>query len=166
MEATPQRGLFARQPLSVFGKITLWTSVVRFLGGVAGLIPFILAATISSEILTITLCSLAVIVLLMAKLRWAPLVTIVLEVYIIYVTFTTPETLYNLSHPYAPSDGIALFITSVVAFTFSLLVLGGSIGATIENYRPTSRWLPAIFVSMIAGMIIGALFIGFIAQRA
>ncbi|MDQ2902653.1 MAG: hypothetical protein M3Y81_03765 [Chloroflexota bacterium] len=163
-EAAPRTGRRARQPLSIFGRITFWTSIVRVLGGVGALVPFMILGGLPLDILMITVSSLIIVVLMFTRFRWAPLVSIPLAALVLYLTFSEPFALFDLANPYGPNGGFGLFIAGVVAFALSLLALGGSIGATLENYRlvPRSRWLPAAFASLIVGLIIGATFIGFI----
>ena len=170
---TTRTGSPARQPLSILGKITLWISVVRFMGGLAALIPFLMAGGLSSaemSIYLITASSLAIVVLMATRLRWAPLVSVLPALIVFYVTFTQPFALFDLANPKGPNGGFITFVVGVLAFGFSILVVVSSIGAAIENYRPGSRSvmrrLPSVAVSLVAGMIIGAIFVGAFASPA
>ena len=57
----------------------------------------------------------------------------------------------------------------VFAIALALLAFGGSLGAAVQNYRKASRqaprWVP-VALSLVVGMVIGAIFIGAIAQES
>ena len=168
-----QAGVFARQRPSALGRITFWVSVIRVLGGMGALIPFIIASgglsTAQMSIYLITGSSLAIVILMATRMRWAPLVSILPALVVSYVTFTQPFALFDLANPKGPNGGFITFVVGVVAFAFSLLVVISSIGATIENYgrnRQALRWLPSTALSLVAGLLISAIFIGALAQPA
>lgn len=170
VEAT-QTGLFARQPLSVLGKIAFWAFLVGVLGGIGGNIAITLGSgSLSRDLLTSTVIGLACVITLATRLRWAPLVTTLLGGYLLYLVSIQPYVIESLVHPKTdPNGGFGHFVGVVFAIALGLLAFGGSLGATAENYRNTSRraprWLPAA-LGVVVGMVIGALFIGAIAQES
>ncbi len=162
---------FARRKFSAFERVAFWVSFLRMLGGMGGIVALTVSqGAPSRDIVTTAIVSLAIVVILATKVRWAPIVTSFLSGYLLLLTFTQPFALEDLGNPKGP-DGFVLFCTAVLAFAFSLLVFGGSLGASIQNYRyrpenrRTPRWL-ATALGVVAGMIIGALFIGAMAQPA
>lgn len=170
VEAT-QTGLFARQPLSVLGKIAFWAFLVSVLGGIAGNIAIASGSgSLSRDLLTSTVIGLVCVIILATRFRWAPLVTTLLGGYLLYLVSVQPYVIESLVHPKTdPNGGFGHFVGVVIAIALGLLAFGGSLGATVENFRNTSRpaprWLP-VALGVVAGMVIGALFIGAIAQES
>ena len=167
VEAT-QTHLFTRQPLSVFGKIAFWASVVGGLGSLGGTIALTIASgSPSRDIVITTVCWLAIAVILATRFRWAPLVSTLLGGYNLYLICTQPYVIESLANPKGPNGGFAHFAGDVLVVACAILAFGGSIGAAVQNYRQGSRqaprWLPSA-LSLVAGMVIGALLIGAIAQ--
>lgn len=163
-------GIFARQRLSVLEKTALVTSAIRFLAALSALLAFVTAkATPSSDIPIVAAVSLAIVVLLATGFRWAPVVSIPLAAYVLYDTFTQPFVLFDLANPKGPNggQGFALFIAAVLALATTIIVLGCCIGASVQNYRQGSRRAPRWYIpgmALVAGLIIGALFIGAMAE--
>ncbi len=170
VEAT-QTGLFARQPLSVLGKIAFWAFLVGVLGGIGGNIAItITSGSLSRDLLISTVIGLASVIILATRFRWAPLVTTLLGGYLLYLVSIQPYVIESLVHPKTdPNGGFGHFVGAVFAIALGLLAFGGSLGAAVQNYRNTSRraprWLPAA-LGLVVGMVIGAIFIGAIAQES
>ncbi len=169
MEVTPKQAP-ARRRLSAPGRVACWASVVGFLGSLAGAIAITIGTGAPSrDIVITTACWLVVLVLLATKLRWATLVATLVAAYNLYIIYVEPFAIESLANPKGPNGGYGHFIGDVVALAAAILALGGCLGATIQNYRGGSqqapRWLP-VFLSLVAGLIIGALFIGALAQPA
>ncbi len=159
-----QTRLFARQPLSVFGKIAFWAFLVGALGGVGGTITLTITnGSPSQDIVITTVCTLAGAVILATGFRWAPLASTLLGAYNLYMVCTQPYVVESVANPKGPNGGFAHFAGDVLVLASAILAFGGSIGAAVHNYRQAPRWLPSA-LSLVAGMIIGALFIGAIAQ--
>ncbi len=163
-----QTHLFARQPLSVFAKIAFWAFLVGALGGLGGTITLTITnGSPSRDIVITTVCTLAGAVILATGFRWAPLVSTLLGGYNIYLIYTQPYVVESLVNPKGPNGGFAHFAGDVLVLACAILAFGGSIWAAVQNYRKTNRqaprWLPSA-LSLVAGMIIGALFIGAISQ--
>ncbi len=142
VEAT-QTGLFARQPLSVLGKIAFWALLVSVLGGIAGNIAIASGSgSVSRDLLTSTVIALVGVIILATRFRWAPLVTTLLGGYLLYLVSIQPYVIESLVHPKTdPNGGFGHF------------------------GRQAPRWLPAA-LGLVVGMVIGAIFIGAIAQES
>ena len=170
VEAT-QTHLFTRQPPSVLGRIALWAFLVGALGGIGGNIAITLGSGSPSRDLLITsVIGLASAVILATRFRWAPLVSTLLGGYNLYLAFIQPYVIESLVHPKTdPNGGFGHFVGVVFAIALALLAFGGSLGAAVQNYRKASRqaprWVP-VALSLVVGMVIGAIFIGAIAQES
>jgi plastocyanin len=158
-----QTHLFARQPLSAFGKL----AVAALLGAAAS--SGILAITIGypdNVALLISTVSLLVCAGLAASgFRWIPvLITLVSGVFL-YQIATQPFVTYHLTNP--KEGGFLPFVLDVLIIAFVLVTFGASIGAAVQNYRQSERqaprWLPSALTG-VAGIVIGAILIAAIAQ--
>lgn len=163
-------GLFSRVPASVPGRIAFRASLITFLIGLAGVTALTIGAGAPSAGSVIaTSLSLAITVILATRFRWAPVVAIVLGGYLLYKTFTEPYVVESLANPKGPNGGYGHFVGDVVVIALTLLVMGGSVGSALVNYRrasqQTQRWV-APGLSAVGGMMIGALVIGALAQPA
>jgi plastocyanin len=161
-----QVGWFSRPRRSPFGRVAFVVSIVRTLGGIGGLVPFLMSGSMSPDVLTLAICSLATMILLATRYRWATLVATPLAAYITYITLKQPFALFDLANPYGPNGGFPFFVLGVVAFALSILMLGSLIGASLEilNQRPSPRWVFAALMSLVAGLMIGSIFIGAISS--
>src|SRR5947209_19905103 len=88
----------------------------------------------------------------------------------LYLVFTEPYVIESLVHPKTdPQGGFGHFVMVVIITAVAFIAFGASIGAAVQNYRQGSRqalrWLPSA-LSLVAGMVIGAIFIGAIAQES
>jgi plastocyanin len=170
VEAT-QTHLFSRQPPSVLGRIAFWAFLVGGLGGLGGAIALtIFSGSPSQDIVITTVVGLASAGILATRFRWAPLVTTLLGGYNLYLVFTEPYVVESLVHPKTdPQGGFGHFVGVVIISAVAIIAFGGSIGAAVQNYRQGSRqaprWLPSA-LSLVAGLVIGAIFIGAIAQES
>jgi plastocyanin len=169
IEAT-QTHPFSRQPPSVLGRIAFWAFLVGGLGGLAGAIALTIASgSTSRDLVVTTVVGLASAGILATRFRWAPLVSTLLGGYNLYLIFTQPYVIESLIHPKTdPQGGFGHFVGVVIIIAIAIIAFGGSIGAAVQNYRQgsrqTPRWLP-VALSLVAGMVIGAIFIGAIAQE-
>ncbi|HLI71563.1 MAG TPA: hypothetical protein VKV19_17540 [Ktedonobacteraceae bacterium] len=168
-EKKTQTRLFSHRRLSSLGKIAFWASAVRFVAGVAGFILLTVQDSQSQDVGIAALCSLAIVLLLASKYRWAAPVSALLGAYLAYDTYTQPYVLASLADPYGSSGGFIKFIWVVIAMAISILVLAGSLGETVQRYRPETgqaqRLLP-IGLSLVAGMMIGAIFVASFSRPA
>jgi plastocyanin len=153
--------LFARQPLSTFGKL----AVVALIG--AAVASGILAVVVGLPLaLLITTASLLVCAGLAATgFRWMPILMTLVSGVFLYQISQQPFVTYHLTNP--KTGGFLPFVLDVLITAFMVVVFGASIGATVQNYRKASRqapaWLPAALTG-VAGMVVGAILIAAIAQ--
>jgi hypothetical protein len=169
IEAT-QTHLFSRQPPSVLGRIAFWAFLVGGLGGLAGTIALTIASGFPSRDLVVTtVVGLASAGILATRFRWAPLVSTLLGGYNLYLIFTQPYVIESMIHPKTdPQGGFGHFVGVVIIIAIAIIAFGCSIGAAVQNYRQGSRQTPRwllVALSLVAGMVIGAIFIGAIAQE-
>lgn len=157
-------GVFARLPFSALEKVAFWASVVLTLGGLGGVITLtITSGGPSRDSVTGLVCALAMVILLATRMRWAPIVTSAISVFSLYLVATEPYAVASLANPKGSDGGLGKFIGVVIALGCTLLVLGCSIGAAIQNYRQGSRRAPRFLpagTTLVAGLVIGAVFIG------
>lgn len=135
-----QTHLFARQPLSVPGKIAFWASIVGGIISLGGNVTLVmLTGSPSLDSVIGLLCWLTCIVILATRLRWAPVVSTLLAVCILYLLFTLPYVTESLLHPNGPNGGFAHFAGDVLALVCAILVLGGSLVTGVQNYQEANR---------------------------
>jgi hypothetical protein len=152
-----QKHLFSRQPLSIFGNITvtcLLIGTVLLTGiklgvGRGGGPPF-----------PITLSMLLGAVIIVSGIRWTPLIGTVLFIVYLIAYYEQPFVAYHLMHP---KEEFGFFALMLVLVVLPMLGLVASITACVQNYSPGERATPRWFTSLcmgFAGVIIGALLIG------
>src|SRR5256714_15527788 len=105
-------GLFARQPLSVLGKIAFWAFLVSVLGGIAGNIAIASGSgSVSTDLLTSTVIGLVGVIFLATRFRWAPVVSTLLGAYLLYLVSIQPYVIESLMHPKTdPNGGFGHFV--------------------------------------------------------
>jgi hypothetical protein len=165
--ASSPLSLLTRQPPAALTRIAFWAFLVAGLGGIAGAIAITIGSGAPSrDIVTTTLLALASAGILATRLRWAPIVSSVLGAYNLFLVFTEPYAVESLAIPKGPNGGYGHFVGVVFASALAIVALGASIAAAVRTYRGSDprapRWLPAA-ASVVAGMVIGALFIGAVA---
>ena len=133
-----QTHLFARQPLSAFGKL----AVAALLGAAAS--SGILAITIGypdNTALLISTVSLMVCAGLAASgFRWIPLLITLVSGVFLYQIATQPFVTYHLTNP--KTGGFLPFVLDVLIIAFVVVMLGASIGAAVQNYGKGERQAP------------------------
>lgn len=163
----PQARLLARQLFSVFGKL----SVAALLGaaGTSGLLAITIGFPANTALLIVTVSLLGGAGLAAIRFRWMPLLITLLSSFFLYQLLRAPFVLYHLTNP--KGNGFFFFAMDVLLIAFTLITLGASIGAAIQNYHQggqpaLSFWPTALtgLIAGIAGMLIGALLIAAIAQ--
>ncbi|MDQ2715874.1 MAG: hypothetical protein M3Z08_13270 [Chloroflexota bacterium] len=166
-----QTHIFSRQQPSVLGRIAFWAFLVGGIGSLGGAIAItITSGAPSRDIVITTAVELVSAAILATRFRWAPLLSSLLGAYLLYLIFTEAYVLQSLVQPKTdPQGGYGHFVGVVIIIACALIAFGASIGAAVQNYRQGGRqaphWLsPALGV--VAGMIIGALLIGAVAQPA
>ncbi len=162
--------LFVRQPLSTLSKIAVWAFLVpAFICGAIAVVLTLANGAPSRDIVIMTACLLAGGIFVATGLRWMPLLGSLLGGYLLYLVFTEPFVVESLANPKGPNGGYGHFVGDIIVCACTLVAFGASLGATVENYRHAShqapRWLPAALTT-VAGMVVGALYIGAISQPA
>jgi plastocyanin len=160
---TPQTHLFARQPLSAFGKL----SVAALLGAAvtSGLLAITIGSPANTALLIVTASLLAGAGLAALRFRWMPLLITLLSGLFLYQLLRAPFVLYHLTNP--KGNGFFFFVMDVLLIAFTLITVGASIGAAIQNYHQGERQAssfrspaPTGLIAGVAGMLIGAILIG------
>jgi len=155
--------MFARQPLSTFGKL----AVAALLGAVAasGILAIAIGSPGNIALLIITASLLVCAGLAASGLRWMPVLIALVSGVFLYQISQQPFVTYHLTNPKA--GGFLPFVLEVLITACMVVTFGASIGAAVQNYRKASRraplWLPAALTG-VAGMVIGAILIAAIAQ--
>jgi len=162
---TQRTHLFARQPLSAFGRL----AVVALLGAAAasGILAIAIGSPGNLALLIITVSLLVCTGLAATGFRWMPvLITLVSGVFL-YQVSQQPFVTYHLTNP--KTGGFLPFVLDVLITACMVVTFGASIGAAMQNYRQgerqAPRWLPSALTG-VAGMVIGAILIAAIAQPA
>lgn len=163
-------GPFAHYPLSAFGKL----AIIAFLGGGLTLIIFGLSMGFANGI-SVIIPGVGLLVfagLAATGFRWMPILLAVLSLVFLSQVVTVPYIAYNWSHP---KHGFFNFTMDTLAVAFVLLALGANIGAATVNYRRNRQPLQVTgfrrpvftgLVTLVAGLFLGALLIGAMAQTA
>lgn len=163
----PQARLFAQQPRSAFGKL----SVAALVGaaGTSGLLAIVIGFPANTALVIVTVSLLGGAALAALRFRWMPLLITLLCTLFLYQLLRAPFVLYHLTNP--KGNGFLLFIMDSLLIACTALTLGASIGAAVHNYRQRERQVPGLLptvmtglVAGVAGMFIGAILIAAIAQ--
>lgn len=127
----PQARLFARRPFFAFGKL----SVASLLA--ASVISGILAITIgypaNTALLIVTGGLLAGAGLATIRFRWRLSLITLLSGLFLYQLLRAPFVLYHLTNP--KGNGFFFFLMDVLIIAFTIITLGASIGAVVQNYH-------------------------------
>ncbi len=164
METTNIRQ-FSRQPLSAFGKLT----IAALLGGAvsSGILALAIGYPDNLALLIVTACLLLAAGLVVTRLRWMPLLVVLLSSIFLYQISNQPFVIYHLTNP--KGGGFFPFVLDILIIAFVLVTFGASIGATVQNYRhgerKAPRWLSSALTG-VAGIVIGAIFIAAIGQTS
>lgn len=163
-----QAGRFSRQPLSVLAKVALGAFALgTLLNGLVVLILTIALGAPSRDSVTSAIGMLAATILIASGIFWLQAAAAVLGGYLTYALFTEPFVVESLATPKGPNGGYGHFVGDVIACACVLVAFGASVAAVVQRYRRSSngmpRWLPSA-LGVVAGMVIGALFIGALAQ--
>ncbi|MBA2396488.1 MAG: hypothetical protein H0V70_27500 [Ktedonobacteraceae bacterium] len=121
-------------------------------------------------LLITTLAFLAGAIFIATRIRWMPLLSILISGLLFYLIFTEPYVVDSLFNPKTdPQGGFGHFVGDITIIVSLLIAFVGSVGATVQNYRQNKqqavRWFPSA-LSVIAGMAIGAILIAAVAQAA
>lgn len=169
--AATQAHLFARQPLSVSGKLAVGGFLAgTILCGIVTLILTIATGAPSRDIIVTTACMLVATFLSATGFRWAPVLGSLLGSYLLFSIITEPFVSESLGDPKGPNGGLGHFVGDVIIIAYTLVAVGASIPAAVRNYHqqdqqdaPSPRWLSAA-LGLVAGIVLGAIFIGAMAE--
>jgi plastocyanin len=162
-----QARLFAQQPRSAFGKL----SAMALLGAAlaSGLLAITIGFPANTALLLVTGGLLGGAGLATIRWRWMPLLITLLSGLFLYEELRAPFVLYHLTDP--KGHGFFFFLMDVLIIAFTLITLGASLGAVVQNYRQGERQvsgpLPTALTGLVAGvagMLLGAILIGALAQ--
>ena len=161
--------LFSRQPLSPLGKIAFWGYLVATIAGAGGSVTIaITSGAPSYDIIIVTAVLLTTTILVATGIRWMQVLASLLGIYILYLQFAQPFVIEALSNPRGdPHGGYGHFIGNVFLLALTILALIATVGAAVQDYRRGSRKFPRWFTLVLGGvlgLVIGASFIGAIAQ--
>lgn len=159
--------LFTRQPSSALSRIAFWTFLIIALGGTGGTIALTLASGAPSrDIVTLMVGGLLATILVGTRMRWMQAIAILVGAYLLYLVFNEPFVLESLTVPKGPHGGFGAFVGEMLSIVDLMIALVAIVGTGVQNYRTHSRknprWIAPAF-STIAGLTIGALFIGVLA---
>jgi plastocyanin len=163
----PQARLFARHPRSAFGELSVMTLLGAALA--SGLLAITIGFPANTALLLVTGGLLGGAGLATIRFRWIPLPITLLSGLFLYEELRAPFVLYHLTDP--KGHGFFFFVMDVLIMAFTLITVGASIGATVQNYRQRERqapdFLPAVLTELVvgvAGMLIGAILLAAIGQ--
>jgi plastocyanin len=160
-----------RQSRTTTGKIAFWTFLVCAIFGIAGAIVLtFVAGTPSRDIVITAVCSLLATIFVATRIRWMQVVSAALGLVLLYLVFTEPYVIESWLAPKTdPNGGFYHFVGVVIIAGVAMLACVAGIVNAVQTYRQGSqkmpRWFPTV-LGLIAGMVIGALFIGAVAQPA
>ncbi len=165
---TPTSRLLSRQPFSVLGKVALGAFIVgTLLNGLVVLILTLALGAPSSDSVTLAIGMLIATVLIASGVLLLQTLAAVLGGYLTYAIFTEPFVFESLANPKGPNGGYGHFVGDVFACACVLLAFGANVANVVQRFRGAGtgrpRWLTSA-LSVVAGMVIGALFIGALAQ--
>ena len=163
-------GLLTRQPLSRLGKIAGWCLFVTMIMCAAIWIALaVFNGAPSKDIVIVTIVLLITTLLVVSGIRWLQVIAILAGVYILYLLFSEPFVIESLADPKGPNGGLGHFFGDLVILSLALVGFIATIGIVLQNYQRINRTRPRGFspaFSLVAGMAIGALFIGRLAPAA
>jgi plastocyanin len=169
-EETNDAGSYSRPSFSALKRVALVAALLGTLAGIGGTVTLALNGSADlTPIIVATVFWLLSLVTILTRFRWSPILTTITSACILFILFTQPFATASLANPKdTQSGGLGHFIGNVVLLAMALLVFGASLGQAIDNYRPAgrrkvARLLP-LGLALIIGLMIGAIFIGILAQ--
>ena len=155
--------LFARQPLSTFGKLAV--AALQGATAASGILAMVVGSPGNIVLLIITASLLICAGLAAIGFRWMPVLITLVSGVSLYQIATQPFVTYHLTNP--RTGGFLPFVLDVLIIAFVLVTFGASIGAAVQNYRKGERQAPRWLASAltgVAGIVIGAILIAAIAR--
>lgn len=170
---TSQARLVNGKSRSTFGKL----SVAALVGAAvtSGILTITIGFPANTALLIVTVGLLIGAGLAAIGVRWMPILITLLSGVFLYQLLRAPFVLYHLTNP--KGHGFFPFVMDILLIAFTILTLGASIGAAVQNYRRDERQTTSslstamtgtvarvVGVAGVVGMLVGAIFIGAIAQ--
>src|SRR5439155_8493764 len=157
MQGTTHTNIWSRQSLATLGKLTAGALLGEALAFAILLLTILLGTgDMILPLLIVAIALLVVAAIVVTGVRWTPLLgTLAGLGTMIGGVFTQQYFVYHLTHP---AEG-GPFLVSLLICVFALIAVCAGIGATIQNYRNTTRhaprWLP-IPLAALGGFVLGA----------
>ncbi len=149
--------VLSRQPLATLGKLT----ATALLGAALAFAILLLTILLATGIIILPLLIVTIVLLIIAGivatgLRWTPLLGALMGLgTLIGGVFTQQYFVYHLMYP----AEVVPFLLCLLICAFATLAIFTGIGATVQNYRTSTRqtppWLPTPLAAL-GGFIMGA----------
>ena len=165
MQATSQKGIVSRLPLAPLGKLTIAALLGDALAFGLLLLTILLSAnTIILPLLIITIVLVVIAGIVATGIRWTPLLATFMGLgTLIGGVFTQQYFVYHLAHP----AEVLPFILCLLICVFAVIAICTGIGATVQNYRDSTRraphWLP-LPLTALGGFVLGTLLVALLVQ--
>ena len=167
IEAT-RTSLFTRQPRSTLSKVAFRTFLVGTIASTGGAVAITIGSGAPSrDIVTATVCGLVCTVLVASRVRWLQVIAAIIGGYLLYLIATEPFVVESLTNPKGPHGGFGAFVGEVLITANAAITFIATVGMVIQEYRGGGRKAPRWFLSAlggVSGLVIGACFIGALAQ--
>lgn len=141
----------AHQPRSAFHTL----SVAALIGAALtrGLLALIIGFPANIALLIVTAGLVVGAGLAASRFRWMPLLITLLGGLFLYELLKAPYVDYHLTNP--KGGGFFFFVMDLLLIAFTLVALGASIGAAIENYHQRERQASGFLRTSITGLLAG-----------
>jgi plastocyanin len=141
------RLLWGRQPLAPLGTLT----VLALIGQAPATLSLMaVAGLIIQPLLILAVISVVVAALVAIGLRPAPLLgALFCGSTMIGGLVSQPYLLYHLTHPVE----IGFFMTALLMYVFGVIAVCAGVGATIQNYRGSTRKAPSWLATPLMGLV-------------
>ncbi len=150
-----------RQKLSILGRATALALLgMALVYWVQFFIVWFALGIVLLPVLVFAIVTLLVVGLVAARLRWAPVLGVLVALVTSTIMLIVPGAISTLLHPAA---NLVYFGTLIALFACALAVIVVGAATTIQNYHsgdlPTPRWLSPLLsglVCLVVGMIVVA----------
>lgn len=162
MKQTDERTSKHHTSLGILSKIALFALLANATAYLFYLYLVTRVAGFIVPILVISFITLLVACLIATGRRWVPLLGALLALGSSAIDLAQPESIYNLTHP----GEFGFFSVGVFILASAVVAFGAGITATVQNYRGTSKRVPAWFgtgLSVLFGLVLGMFLLSLIA---
>lgn len=166
ISATPRQD--SRPPLSALGRVSLIAQIVSAVLSLVGGIVLQVFVGHGVPLLVVAVLFAAGAALTRSRVRWGTIPGVLLGLGDVIMIFVAGNgyPVYHLQHP---AELYPVFLGIVLGLALAVLTFGASLAATLQSYlgrdQERPRWLtPAL--SGLAGVVVGALLLGALAQPA